>query len=164
MSNDQFDINVSSDSLPPEVPPLSHNDAEYSCQVCGLELFYSGRGRHPKFCDEHKPGAANNRAPKAAGNMTALRSSLIEMYMFVGMGVTIIDPMDGMTITGSAEKLADSWITLANSNPKVKKFLFKVTTGGGVGAVIIAHLMVMVPILANHDMLPTFMSKDRVAN
>lgn len=164
MSNDQFSVSVSDGDIPPETPPLSFNDTEFSCKVCGKELFYSGRGRHPQYCDDHKPNRANNTAPKTSGNMTALRTSLTEMYMFVGMGVTVIDPTDGMTITASAEKLADSWITLANSNPKVKKFLFKITTGGGIGAVIIAHAMVAIPILAHHDMLPQFMSRQPVPN
>src|SRR5665647_3253862 len=41
---------------------------EYACGECGKELFYAGKGRHPKWCDEHKPGrGATTGAPRKKG-------------------------------------------------------------------------------------------------
>jgi|SRR5665647_267733 len=48
---------------------------EYACQECGKELFYAGKGRHPKWCNEHKPGrgaTAGTPRKKGAGANAAL--------------------------------------------------------------------------------------------
>ena len=37
-------------------PPTESGD---HCEVCGIALHYSGKGRHPRFCTEHKPGASS---------------------------------------------------------------------------------------------------------
>lgn len=140
---------------PPYVPM---DDAPYRCEVCGTSLTYSGRGRRPKFCEDHKKGAKGTGQRPA--NMKALENSLADIYRGLGMGLNFIDPISGMEVANSADALAHSWIILAESNPKVKKFLLKITTGGGVGAVILAHGMVAIPILARHDKLPSFMSSD----
>lgn len=88
--------------------------------------------------------------------MAQLETAIADMYRGIGMGLTFVDPFDGMTIAEGSDKLAHSWIVLAESNPKMKAFLVKLATGGGWGAVIIAHAMVAYPILAHHDMLPSF--------
>lgn len=134
--------------------PLSMTDGQFHCETCDTVLYYGGRGRHPRFCDDHKPGKATS-GPRVGTSMKAIEDSLVQMYGFLGMGVAMFDPFAGMTITSDAEKLAASWIVLANSNPKVKKFLQKATTGGGIGAVLIAHAMVAVPIALHHGVLPT---------
>lgn len=148
---DVFDVSTATD--------ISFLDeAPYRCETCGTALHYGGRGRKPRFCDEHKKGGAS----KSPASLKALEASLTEMYMGLGFGVTMLDQYDGQTITASAESLAHSWIVLAEANPKVKKFLQKLTTGGGAGAVIIAHAMVGVPILMHHGIGP-FAPKDDVA-
>jgi hypothetical protein len=37
-------------------PPTEGGD---HCERCGVALHYAGKGRHPRFCDEHKPGAGS---------------------------------------------------------------------------------------------------------
>jgi hypothetical protein len=37
---------------------MSTETTTYTCEVCGKELPYGGRGRPPKRCDEHKKSAA----------------------------------------------------------------------------------------------------------
>lgn len=32
------------------------------CIICGTPLYYGGRGRHPQYCDEHRPTSASNSA------------------------------------------------------------------------------------------------------
>jgi hypothetical protein len=75
------------------------------------------------------------------------------------MGISMVDGFSGMAIASAADDLAASWILLANSNPNVKKFLVKLTTGGGVGAVLIAHAMVAFPIAQHHNLVPSFAKK-----
>jgi hypothetical protein len=139
-------------------PFVSNDEAPYRCEICGTSLTYSGRGRKPKFCSEHrKGGTTTSNGRKATANMAVLENNIADLYRGLGMGLSFVDPISGMEVAGSADKLAASWITLAESNPKVKKFLIRITTGTGVGAVVIAHATVAYPILKRNDMLPNFL-------
>jgi hypothetical protein len=137
--------------------------APYRCEVCGMALHYGGRGRPPVRCDEHKKQRAssngsNPKRPSGVG-MKVLEEQLADMYRFVGMGLSMVDQFDGMTIAASADNLAHSWVVAAETNPKLKKFLIKLTTGTGVGGVILAHALVAFPIMEHHKMLPQFLQK-----
>jgi hypothetical protein len=139
---------------------------DYHCSVCGKGIVRkSNRGRAPTKCDEHKQGGVSS-APKSKQpqTLTALKSSLIEMYTGLGMAVMFVSNDDGMDIINNADRLASSWITLAQTNEKVKKMLQRITTGSGAGAVIFAHVIVAYPILARHDMLPTFVTGNKGDN
>lgn len=139
-------------------PFISNDEAPYRCEVCGTSLTYGGRGRKPRFCAEHKKGGTTtSNGKKATANMVVLENNIADLYRGLGMGLSFVDPESGMEVAGAADKLAASWITLAESNPKVKKFLIKLTTGSGVGAVVLAHGTVAYPILKRHDMLPSFL-------
>lgn len=144
------------------IPTDTFDDAPLRCQVCGVALIYGGRGRKPKFCSEHKKGSSNSSGSPISrgGTLKALENSLTEMYMALGTGVTLVSAPDGFVIVNHAEKMAHSWIVLAENNPKVRKFLMKLTTGSGTGAVLIAHGAVALAIMANHDItLNTFLGK-----
>lgn len=43
-----------------EKPPIS-GEFEYACQQCGKEITYGGRGRKPKYCDDHKKSTGTRR-------------------------------------------------------------------------------------------------------
>jgi len=135
----------------------SSDDTPFRCEVCGTALEYSGRGRHPKRCDEHRKGGASKGSggTRSFKNAAQLENAIADMYRTAAFGIGIFDQFDAMAIANSSDKLAKSWITLAESDPKVRKFLEKMVTGTGWGAVIVAHLMVAVPILIHHEKIPT---------
>lgn len=67
---------------------------EYACQGCGKELFYGGKGRHPKWCDDCKPsrntatgtprkkgGGANAALARQAADTLGLTNSLLATGM-----------------------------------------------------------------------------------
>lgn len=53
--------------LPDEMPPLT-NEPEFACEICGVELIYSGRGRKPKRCDDHKRNNTRRNSIPAGSN------------------------------------------------------------------------------------------------
>lgn len=139
--------------LPDDIAP----PVEYSCEVCGEELFYGGRGRKPKFCDEHK----KNRPPTSATRTTRspsvdrLVEQISETYRMVGTGLTFNNgtSMDGMVLLESADKLGESWRTLLERDPKIRKMWEKFFTVSGYGAVLAAHAMIALPIMQNHGLI-----------
>jgi hypothetical protein len=76
------------------------------------------------------------------------------MYRGIAFGVGLLDQFDGMALANGADSLAHSWIVLAQTDPKVRKFLQRITTGSGWGAVILAHTIVALPIIQHHNLIP----------
>lgn len=103
MSTD-IDELVFSDAVPPEIPapdpvvgtldvaPVT--DEGLSCEVCGTSLTYSGRGRKPKFCDEHKKGSKSaTTTRKTVPNDKLARqatSALVQINRLTGFGARMI--------------------------------------------------------------------------
>jgi hypothetical protein len=81
---------IPDDVTTPDVKP--ETQFEYSCEVCGKELFYSGRGRKPKYCDEHKKG--NKGAKRATGTNAQLAAqateALVQINNLVCVGSMVI--------------------------------------------------------------------------
>ena len=48
-----------------------------------------------------------------------------------------------MSISSSAEKCADAWVELARTNPAVKRFIIGLVTTSATGALIFAHMPIM---------------------
>lgn len=163
MSDTEFTVSESNTEFTdPDIVEnfVSSDDSPYRCEVCAAPLVYGGKGRPPVRCSEHKRNKSSGIGKRtSSGNMKALEAAVADMYRALAMGVTMLDTFDGMAIAQGAESLAHSWIVLAETDPKVKKFLVKVTTGSGWGAVIVAHALVALPIIEHHDMMPKILQK-----
>ncbi len=68
--------------------------AGLTCETCGLPLHYGGRGRKPRFCDEHKPNRkavdGSTRPPRKPGRKTKRVQRghpLVEMLATGGWGL-----------------------------------------------------------------------------
>ena len=84
---------------------------------------------------------------------------MTEMYAGIGGTIGMFPPLitDGMMVSASANALAESWRPLIMRDPAVRKFWEKVCTGGGWGAVIMAHGFLVLGIMRAHNVtLPGF--------
>lgn len=159
-----MELTISDDIPPPNDGASTVTDngssSRFSCEVCSLPLTYAGKGRYPRFCAEHKPGP--QRAANTTGGRTKsidiLISQMTDLYAGVATGLTFLPSekvqVDGMILASGASKLAESWRPLIENDPKIRKFWTRMTTGSGYGAVIIAHVMIALPILSNHGLVP----------
>lgn len=55
------------DAPVPDTAPMSD---DLTCQICDAPLFYGGKGRKPKFCDEHKQSRSTGAARKTSSGST----------------------------------------------------------------------------------------------
>lgn len=103
-----------------------------------------------------KPAASGKRPPKRTPpNSAKLRGQLTELYVSIGtLVVTPVDRLAGALMVAQAEDLAQTWVDLADANPAVKKALQRLVEAGGWGGVVIAHGMLLMPVLANRGMFP----------
>lgn len=97
---------------------------------------------------------------RRAPNSAKLEEGLTELYVTLGtIAVAPFDKLAGTLLVAQAPELAAHWVALAETNPAVKKALLKLVEAGGWGGLIVAHGMVVMPVLANRGAFP-----DHVAN
>jgi hypothetical protein len=154
----------------PEPTPV---DGELTCAVCGKPLTYAGRGRKPKFCDDHRTGngarkAGMGTAPARATKNEKMRRELTSTLGLIGVGLMAVEPYDGLVVLDRAEATVDALMDVAEHNPRVRKVLesmIEVSVWGALGAAVAG---MAAPIAAHHGILPIpsdamekqFLSKD----
>lgn len=138
--------------------PGNSTGDELRCETCGTPLTYGGRGRKPRFCADHKPTRAVSKRSTGT-NVDVLIGQMTEMYAGIGGTIGMFPPLitDGMMVSASANALAESWRPLIMRDSAVRKFWEKVCTGGGWGAVIMAHGFLALGIMRAHNVtIPGF--------
>lgn len=83
-----------------------------------------------------------------------IRSSLTDLYNMIGMGALTVDPIYGQYVMDQSDAMADAWMEVAESNPKVMGFLTRFTEGAGIGTLVMAHIMLAAPLLARRGIVP----------
>lgn len=94
-----------------------------------------------------------------------LASSVAEMYTMMGMVIAGIGEVKqdpgvhgtGVALMSQGEAIAETWMDLADKNPKVKNALKTFTEVSAVGAVVGIHVTCAMPLLASRGVVPAFM-------
>lgn len=142
-------------AVPTDLPPdegIGIGSA-LACETCGKPLTYAGRGRKPRFCDEHKKGA------KGSGKSTANRSNrvlaeqaadaLVQVNSLVAM--LCLTPVLRMPATGTAISAAEDGfreqaVEALTTDPKLCRTILKAGTTSGRMALVIAYGMLGVAV------------------
>lgn len=140
---------------------VSDDAPRLSCEVCGEPLHYSGRGRRPTRCAEHKRNKGTGTGTSRRGTAN-IQESMSQLYQLGGnalvlAGGAVGDPRletDGELIASRADVLAAEWAKLAAVDPKVRKALEGLSTGSAWGGVVITHAMLLFAIARNHQANP----------
>jgi hypothetical protein len=92
-------------------------------------------------------------------DIVTIERGLTQTFVFIGMGLSMVNLYDGMVIGENAGFLAERWTKLAEKNPTVKKWLLLFLEGGDWAAAIVGTMAVALPIAANHlpDRVPVEM-------
>lgn len=125
---------------------------DLACEVCGTPLVYAGRGRKPRFCDEHKPGTSR---PRASGPARGSGGSQVEqavqvmagLYEGLNLAFFLADPTGraSMEWVGNVEKLHDQNRQFLAQNPKLAKQIVKMGTSTGTAGFVFAQGMAVLP-------------------
>ena len=95
-----------------------------------------------------------DRKPKTGSRRKSLTRPLTDLITAIGTGVSLVNQADGIAIVTGAEPLAKALNNVAKDNATVYRNLERLVTGSAWGAVIMAAGSILVPIAANHDLLP----------
>lgn len=109
------------------LPPL------LTCKHCGDTFEYSGNGRKPDYCEDHRT-AKSRTEPKAPVNLAKAKepvgkhldlrlrriaAGVEENILLLGAGIVFIMPTTGTIICRDAEKISENLIKLCKKHPKL---------------------------------------------
>lgn len=153
-----------SEHSPLDPPPRGKTADEYIAEAAAAEpLGARRRSRSRSRSAPDAPGGAavvdppaepEPEARKLTPTFTRLREGVLGVYTAAQMGAQLLDPEAAAIIGATKEDCADAWIELAEKDVKVKNMLTKLTTGAGWGGVVMAHMTLVIPILAKRGWVP----------
>lgn len=135
-----------------------------SVEGCENDAAPTPTGRTGKYCFEHgtrdrKPTesrrSSGTRAP-AWAKASEVENALNLIFKFGGAAVVAIDAVDGHAIADGGPAISKALVDLGRTDKKVRRYLEMMAAPGKYGPLTIAVAGVVVPILANHGMIPTF--------
>lgn len=160
--DDAFATNIV-DELPPDLTAQSGVPADLAdsslvyCEVCGKDDFKNARGLKLHMSRMHGMGAdktPSGQSKKKSKATETLRQDVEMLLMAMGIGVAALNEEDGATVIKGSPNLAKALANASEKNPKLRSFLEKLTTGAAYTELVIAVSAIVLPILANHNLLP----------
>lgn len=80
------------------------------------------------------------------------RDKIVSLYASIAMPVMMFKPATGQAIAENTESCADAWMQLAEENDSVRRTLLMLIEGGAWGAVIAAHLPILLTLAPENFM------------
>lgn len=94
-----------------------------TCETCSTPIPYSGRGRKPRFCVEHKKkiatGGSKPRASRGTARLAVLETDLTREMVVFGKQVSRVAPITGITLVDRSSRTAAALCKVAAKNEKV---------------------------------------------
>lgn len=94
-----------------------------------------GANTRPKV-EDVKESFDDAAKPYRAGKY---KEPMSQIYSVAGMMLAPIAPQTAMAFIENADAVAEEWDKMSRTNPKVKRVLDKLVTGGGWGGLLLAH-------------------------
>src|SRR5436190_2517327 len=125
----------------------------YTECIRSFETLASMRRHRTKI---HGPsGDTADAKPKSVGaRKTNIERELVQWFTFIGMTVSMFNSYDGMVVVQRAEQLGHAWANLCRQNKSIEKVVLGLLQTSAIGEVIMATSTVVIPIAANHDVIP----------
>lgn len=125
-------------------------------------------GRQGKYCEVHKKSNSGTKASKPTQNRTKwakapeVENALNQLTNFLALGVAGLAvsadsdalALDAQVLNKGMPKVNHELVELAKNDPSFQKYLNWLASPGKYGALTMASLAVIVPILGNHNLIP----------
>lgn len=108
----------------------------------------------PKKTEDKPPSMDDVPEIKLTPKLKILHTGIVEVYTAAQMACYMWDPFVSELIGNSKVQCADAWIDLARKDAKVLRLLERMTTGSAYGALLMAHIPIVIPVLAKHGIVP----------
>lgn len=108
-------------------PPVSSGP---TCEECGTEIPWSGRGRRPRRCIDHKtrtaPKSSRRSSTRSTAKLNELTTAIEQGVAKLGGALAVPLPVTGVFTCGQATKVAPALARIAQAHPRI---LGAITTG-----------------------------------
>lgn len=131
--------------------PVPSADDVPMCEVCGTELVYSGRGRKPKRCDEHKRqrrtgDASSTSSVKSTALGKQAAQALGQLNGLIATAMLLAPEPYRLPQTASAIATAnDAFVEQAaaalSTDPKLARLIIQSGAASGRAALIVSYAM-----------------------
>jgi hypothetical protein len=112
------------DVLDPPPDPVNDPSTGPQCEVCGTVIPWSGRGRKPKKCIDHKTRTSSTTSSRRVSTKTSARleqleADLLQETVTFGKTVSQLFPTLGVVTVSRAPKTASALTRIARDHPKI---------------------------------------------
>lgn len=146
------DVEIPADETPAALPTDSAPAVpELACKTCGKELSYSGRGRKPVYCDEHKKsGSTSSGVTRSSKRSDAIAREaaqvLSQVNGLIGIGLMVAPepyrmPGTAAKLDSVADKFEDQAYTALLASPALARTIARAGGVSGSAGLIIAYAM-----------------------
>lgn len=94
------------------------------------------------------------KAPRGGARQPKLETRLVTNLTSLGIMVGMVNQADGLAIVQGAPAFCEALAALADESPKVRAGLESALSGGAVLKVCAAGSAIVLPIMANHGLIP----------
>lgn len=130
----------------------------------------AGRGRPPKFCDEHKGGknapkqesfnsAKSGLSGKSWPRAAEVETLLTQYVNGLGIALSFVHEKDGAVIVAGGPDVVHELVELAKDERQLRKYLEWLTTPGKYAPLTLAVAGVAIPLMSNHGLIQIDLSK-----
>jgi len=145
---------IPADAAPSDPVTDAPASSDRACEVCGTALSYSGRGRPPTRCDDHKKSSSNgasspraNSGRKSTRDVEAAMAALDAAHTSLSFGLMLMSPSAAVAWEESRTNLNARNQMILESDPALAKRIASMAAKGGGTALILNHLIAIVPVL-----------------
>lgn len=132
------------------VPDIAISSDDITCEVCGKALSYSGRGRKPKFCDEHKKSSSSSNGSssrRSTRDVEAACAALSGAYSALAMPLMMVSPAAAREWAEQANALETRNRVFLEASPDLAKRIAAAAGKGGSTAFVLSHVIAIAPVL-----------------
>jgi hypothetical protein len=128
-----------------DAPIIESDDPQ--CVVCGIPLSYGGRGRKPKYCDEHKKQPANSTPgrSRATGDVEAALAAMDTLYAGVTMVMMMLNTEAAQTFAAGIDAAQVQNRMAFTNDVKLTKSITRGAAKGGKGVFVATQVMLVAP-------------------
>ena len=115
-------------------------------------LEYAGRGRRPKYCDEHKKSTATrsgggSRTPRTSRDVDVACTTMAALYDGIAKGLLLVSPNAAIAWDGQIDGLNDRNRTILATNPSLAKRIASTAAKGGTASFVLSHVIAVAPVV-----------------
>lgn len=143
------------DELPPELLASEiAGPSPLACDICGQDGFKNERGLKLHRGRMHGTSDKVPKPQRRSRKSDELRQDLEAIFSVAAIGLSVYNEADGTIVANGSPKLAQALVNTSEKNPKLRAFLENMTTGFAYSELMVAVAAIVLPIMANHGLLP----------